>query len=83
LGSSVLTDPLVQEIISVIHYLPCFGGGLSLCLFTGISALLVYFFALPPFSGAGCVPPTPVVCALLQSLFVFQFCRAVVLDAAL
>jgi hypothetical protein len=45
--------PLVQEIISVIHYLPYFGGALSLCLFTESSALGVYFFALSPFSGAG------------------------------
>jgi hypothetical protein len=44
---------LVQEISSVIHYLPCFGGGLSLCLFTGISMLGVYFFAPLSFSGEG------------------------------
>jgi hypothetical protein len=36
---------VVQEISSAIHYLPCFGGGLLLCSFTGISTLGVYFFA--------------------------------------
>jgi hypothetical protein len=47
--------PLIQEINSAIDYLPCYGGGLSLCLFTGVSmlGLGVYFFAPPPFSGAG------------------------------
>jgi hypothetical protein len=75
---------MVQEIIPVIHYLPCFGGVLSLCLFTGISVLGVYLFAPPLFSGAGCVPPTPsFVCVLLQ----FAVCFSVlwgssVLDAA-
>jgi hypothetical protein len=37
----------------------CFGGGLLLCLFTGISMLGIYLFALPSFSGAGCFPPVP------------------------
>jgi hypothetical protein len=65
--------PLVQEIISVILYLPCFGGGLSLCLFTGIYMLRVYFFALSPFSGAGCVPLAPsTVCVLLQFAVYFS-----------
>jgi hypothetical protein len=49
-------QPLVQAISFAIHYLPCFGGGFLLCLFTELSTLGVYFFALPPFSGAGCVP---------------------------
>jgi hypothetical protein len=63
--------PLVQEISSAIHYLLYFGGGLSLCLFTGISTLGV-FFTLPPFSGAGCVPPTfSTVCVLLQFAVLF------------
>jgi hypothetical protein len=62
----------------VIHYLPWFGGGLLLCLFTGISKVEVYFFATSPFSGAGCVPPTPPLSVFYYSLlFVFQFCRAV------
>jgi hypothetical protein len=48
-------------------------------LFTGISALGVYFFALLPFSGAGSVfhqPPLLSVC-YDSLLFVFQFCGAV------
>jgi hypothetical protein len=58
--------------ISVIHYLLCFGGGLLLCFFTGISVLEVYFFAPHPSSGGSCVPPTPsAVCVLLNLLFVF------------
>jgi hypothetical protein len=71
--------PLVQEIISVTYYLSCFGGGLLLCLFTGISKLGVYFFAPPPFSGAGSVfhllPPLSMFDFSLQ--FVFQFCSIV------
>jgi hypothetical protein len=56
-------QPLVQEISSAIFYLPCFGNGFLLCLFPGISMLEFYFFALPPFSGAGSVfhqPPSAV-----------------------
>jgi hypothetical protein len=56
-----------------------FGGGFSPCLFTGISTLGVYFFALPPFSGAGsvfCQAPLLSVC-YDGSLFVFQFCGEV------
>jgi hypothetical protein len=64
----------VQEISSAIRYLPCLGGGLSLCLFTGISTVGVYFFAPPTFSGAGCVlPPPPLSAFYYSSLFVFQF----------
>jgi hypothetical protein len=66
---------LVQEMIPVIHYLPCFGGGFLLCLFIGVSALGAYFFALPPFSGAGSVfhqPPLLSVCyAVCCLLFSF------------
>jgi hypothetical protein len=52
--------PQVKEISSVVHYLSCFGGGFSLCLFTGISALGAYFFALPPFFwGRFSVPSAP------------------------
>jgi hypothetical protein len=71
--------PLVQEIISVTYYLSCFGGGLLLCLFTGISKLGVYFFAPPPFSGAGSVFHLLPSLSMLDynMLFVFQFCRAV------
>jgi hypothetical protein len=48
-------------------------------LFTGISMLGVYSFALPSFSGAGSVfhqHPLLSVC-YDSSLFVFQFCGAV------
>jgi hypothetical protein len=59
--------PLVQEISSATHYLPCFGGGLSPYLFTESPVLEFYFFALPPFSGSGCIPPTlSMVHVLLQ-----------------
>jgi hypothetical protein len=70
---------LVQEISSAIHYLPFFGGGFLLCLFTGISMLEVYFFAPPPFCGAGSVfhQPPPLSMCYDGSLFVFQFCGAV------
>jgi hypothetical protein len=55
------------------HYLPCFGGGLLLCLFTKSSALGVYFFVLPPFSGADCISPAPsAVCVLLQFIVCFS-----------
>jgi hypothetical protein len=66
--------PLVQEISSTIHYLSCFGGGLSLCLFTGISTLGVYFFALSPFPGEGSVfhLPPPLSVLDYSSLF-FSF----------
>jgi hypothetical protein len=58
--------PLVQEISSAIHYLTFFGGGLLLFFFTGISMLGVYFFALSPFSEAGCVLlALPADCVLL------------------
>jgi hypothetical protein len=63
--------PLVQEISPVIHYLPCFGGGISLSLFTEISALGVYIFAVPLFSGAGCVPPAPSTVHILSQFFSF------------
>jgi hypothetical protein len=70
--------PLVQEISSANHYLLGFGGGL-LCLFIGISVLGVYFFALPPFSGALSAfhPPPPLSMFYYSSLFVFQFCKSV------
>jgi hypothetical protein len=76
--------PLGQE-ISFAIYLPCFGGGLLLCLFNGIFELGVYFFALSPFSGAGCVLPA---CSADHVLFQFTVCFSVlqgssVLDAAL
>jgi hypothetical protein len=78
-------SPQVQEISSVVHYLPCFGDGFSLCSFTRISALGVYFFASPPFSGPGSVfhqPPLLSVCYDIL-LFVFQFCRAVMIHMLL
>jgi hypothetical protein len=77
--------PLVQEINSMIHYLPCFGGGLLLCLFTGVSILGVYFFDSPPFSGIGCIIPTPaVVSVLLQFTVWFLLLQgSSVLDSAL
>jgi hypothetical protein len=60
--------PQFQEIISIDHYFPCFGGGFLVCLFTGISRLGTYFFAPPPFSVAGSVfcqiLPTPIVSVL-------------------
>jgi hypothetical protein len=71
--------PLVQEISSVVHYLPCFGSGFSLCLFTGVYALGAYFSALPPFSGPGSVFHQPPLLSMCydDALFVFQFCRAI------
>jgi hypothetical protein len=71
--------PLVQEISSAIHYLPCFGDGFSLCLFTESSLLGVYFFAPPSFSGAGSVFHPPHLLSMLDYslLFIFQFCRGV------
>jgi hypothetical protein len=74
---------LVQEIISVIHYLPCFGGGLLLCLFTDSSVLSVYFFALPFISGAGMSPAPFAVHARLQIAVYFSVLWSLVLDAAL
>jgi hypothetical protein len=71
--------PQVQEMSSVVHELPCFGDGFSLCLFPGVSAQGVYFFAPSPFSGVGSVfhqPPLLSVC-YDGLLFVFQFCRAI------
>jgi hypothetical protein len=58
--------------------LPCFGSGFSLCLFTGVSTLEGYFFAPPPFCGAGsvyCQPPLLSVCydSSLFFSFVGQF----------
>jgi hypothetical protein len=68
----------VQKVSSAIQYLPCFGSGLLLFLFTGISVLEVYFFAPPPFSRAGSVfhPPPPLFMFYYSSLFDFQFCGA-------
>jgi hypothetical protein len=59
--------------------LPCFGGGFSLWLFTGISALGVYFFALLLFSGVGSVfHQLPLLSVCYDDLlFVFQFFQAV------
>jgi hypothetical protein len=68
---------VVQEISSAIHNLPCFGSGLLLYLFTGSSALGVYFFAPPPFSGTGCVTPT------LSAVCFSVLWGSLVLDAAL
>jgi hypothetical protein len=67
--------PLVQQISSVIYYMPCFGGGLLLCLFTASSALS----ALPLFSGTGSVCHLPPLLSMFDCslLFVFQFCGAV------
>jgi hypothetical protein len=50
-----------------------------LCFFTEISMLGIYFFALPPFFGAGSVShQSPLVCMCYDgSLFVFQSCGAV------
>jgi hypothetical protein len=67
--------PFVQRISSEIHYLPCFGGGLLLCLFTGISELGAYFLAPPPFSGAGCVPPAPLLSMFYYCSLFFSFSR--------
>jgi hypothetical protein len=71
--------PLAQEISSVIHYLPCFGGGLSLCLFTEGSVLGGLFLCLTPFSGADSVLHPPLMLSVLDysSLFGFQFYRTV------
>jgi hypothetical protein len=77
--------PLVQ-ISSAIHYLPCFGGGLSLCLFMESSALGVKFFAPPPFLwGRFSVPPVP---SAVYDRLQFTVCLSVlwgslVLDVAL
>jgi hypothetical protein len=71
--------PLVQEITSVVHYLPCICDAFSLCLFTGISVLGVYFSDLSLFSVAVSVfhqPPLLSVC-YDGLLFIFQFCGAV------
>jgi hypothetical protein len=67
--------PLVQEINSVIHYLPCFGGGLLLCLFTESSALGVYFFSPLFFSRAGSVfyPPLSCLCFITVHSLFFSF----------
>jgi hypothetical protein len=77
--------PLVQEISSAVHDLPCFGGGFSLCLFTGISTLGIYFFAPPPFSGAGTAfhQPLPAVSVLCRFSIYFSVLRgSLALDAA-
>jgi hypothetical protein len=70
---------LVQEISCVVHYLPWFGGGFLLWLFTRVSSLGVYFFALPLFSESGSVFHQPLLLSMCYDglLFVFQFCRAV------
>jgi hypothetical protein len=68
--------PQVQEISSVVHLLSCFGGGFSVCLFIEISGLGSYFFAPPPFSGAGSVfhqHPPPLSMYYDGSLFIFNF----------
>jgi hypothetical protein len=61
------------------YYLPCFGSGLSLCLFTESSVLEVYFFSLPTFSRAGSVfhPPPLLSVFYYSSLSIFQFCRTI------
>jgi hypothetical protein len=69
---------LAQGMSSVIHYMPYFGGGLLLCLFTGISMLGAYFFALLHFCQAGCIPPAPpAVCVVLQFTVCFSVFGAI------
>jgi hypothetical protein len=67
------------QISSAIQYLPCFGGCFLLCLFTRVSALGFYFFALPPFSGVGSVFYQLSLLSMFYDslLFAFQFCEAV------
>jgi hypothetical protein len=65
--------PLVQKISSAIHYLPCFGSGLLLCFCIGVSALGVYFFALPPFSGTGSVFQLPLNCPCFITVYYLLF----------
>jgi hypothetical protein len=67
--------PLFQEINLAILYLPCTGGGFLLYLFTGISALRVYFFALLFFSGEGSVFHQPLLLSVCYegSLYFFVF----------
>jgi hypothetical protein len=76
--------PLVQEIISVIHYLLCFGGGLLLCLFTESSGRLV-LCPTPFLWGQFSMPPVPsVVHVWLQFAVCFSVLwDTLVLDAAL
>jgi hypothetical protein len=71
--------PLAQEISSVIHYLPCFGGALSLCLFIKSSVLGFYSFASPPLSRQVqfSTSRTPLSVLDYSLLFVFQFCGKV------
>jgi hypothetical protein len=59
--------------------LSCFGGGFSLCLFTGISVLGAYFFAPPPLSQSGSVFHQTSLLSVYYAglLSVFQFCGAV------
>jgi hypothetical protein len=66
--------PLVQEINSAIHYLPCFGGGLS-AVFVYWDFCTVSFFLCPaPISGEGCVPLTSLHFLFYYSLlFFFSF----------
>jgi hypothetical protein len=76
---------LAQEMISVIHYLPCFGEWLIsahslsslpfLCLFTDSSALKPALAPLP-FSGAVSMfhLPSPLSVLDYSLLFVIQFC---------
>jgi hypothetical protein len=77
----------VQEIISVVYELSCVGIGFSLCLFTGISMLGVYFFAPSPFSGAGAVfheppPLLPTIISVYDSTLFFNFVGSLALGAA-
>jgi hypothetical protein len=69
----------------VIHYLPCFGDGLFLYLFTESSALAVYFIALPPFLWGmfSMQPASSAGCVLIQFTVCFSdlWC-SVVLDGA-
>jgi hypothetical protein len=69
---------LVQEIISIIHYLPCFGGGFLLCLFTGIYGWGLFLCPVRFLRGRFSVPSAPsTVCVLWLFTVWFQFCQAV------
>jgi hypothetical protein len=72
--------PLVQEISSAIHYLPCFWGGFLLCLpflwcvcpFSGVFALSLV--CLPFLWCTFSTPTTSAVVLDYNLLFVIQFC---------
>jgi hypothetical protein len=65
--------PQGQEIIFVVYYLSCLGSGFSLCLFTGISRLEAYFFALHSFCGAGSVFHLPTLLLVCYDGLLFVF----------